>query len=182
MVKNHSENAAQQEISEHLVYVGRCAKVVKGGRKFSFAAIIVAGDKRGRVGIGLGKAPEVVGAKEKAAKEARRTMFKVPLRDGRTLHHDIQAYFCSAKIVLRPAPAGTGIIAGGAVRAILEVLGVKDVVAKAIGTTNPHNIAKAAISALKMTCSPRHIADKRGKKVFEIVGRRDRQLKEQESA
>jgi len=177
MAKNKVE---AQEITEKLVYVGRCAKVVKGGRRFSFATIVVAG-KKGMVGIGLGKGPEVMSAKEKASKEARKNMFKVPLRDGRTIHHDITAYYCSGKIVLRPAPSGTGIIAGGPVRAVFEALGVKDVVAKSIGTTNPHNMIKAALAALKMTHSPRHIADKRGKKVGEIVGRRERQAKTSEA-
>jgi small subunit ribosomal protein S5 len=176
MAKNKVDTQ-NQELTEKLVYVGRCTKVVKGGRRFSFAAIVVAGDLRGRVGVGLGKAPEVVSAREKAVKEARKNMVKVPLRDGRTLHHDITAYFCSGKIVLRPAPSGTGIIAGGPARAVLEVLGVKDVVAKAIGTTNPHNMVKLIMVALKMSNSPRYIADKRGKKIGEIVGRREIQTK-----
>lgn len=173
MAKNKVD--VHNEITEKLVYVGRCAKVVKGGRRFSFATIIVAG-KKGMVGIGLGKGPEVMSAKEKASKEARKNMFKVPLRDGRTIHHEVTSYFCSGKIILRPAPSGTGIIAGGPVRAVFEALGVKDVVAKSIGTTNPHNMIKAALSALKKINSPRYIADKRGKKIGEIVSRRDRHI------
>ena len=171
--KNESHN---QEIVEKLVYVGRCAKVVKGGRRFSFATIVVAG-KKGMVGVGLGKGPEVMSAKEKAFKAASKSMFKVPLRDGRTIHHEVTAYFCSAKIVLRPAPSGTGIIAGGPVRAVFEALGIKDVVAKSIGTTNPHNMIKAALAALKKIHSPRFIAEKRNKKIGEIIGRRDQTTK-----
>ena len=174
MAKNKVD--AHSEITEELVYVGRCVKVGKKGRTFSFSAIVVAG-KKGMVGIGLGKGPEVMNAKEKASKEARKSMFKVPLRDGRTIHHDVTAYFCSGKIILRPAPSGTGIIAGGPVRAIFEALGIKDVVAKSIGTTNPHNMIKAALLALKKINSPRYIADKRGKKIGEIVVRRDRHVK-----
>jgi len=163
-----------QEISDKLVYVGRCAKVVKGGRRFSFAAIVVSGDGKGRVGIGLGKAAEVMDAREKAVAEARKKMQKIPLRDGRTLHHDIESRFCAGRIVMRAAPAGTGIIAGGPVRALLEVLGIKDVVAKSVGTTNPHNMLKAALEALKKVKSPRFIAEKRNKKIGEIVSRREK--------
>lgn len=166
------------ELSDKLVYVGRCAKVVKGGRRFSFAAIVVSGDGKGKIGLGLGKATEVMDAREKAVKIARKSMVKIPLRDGRTLHHDITARFCSGSIVMRSAPAGTGIIAGGPVRALLEVLGIKDVVAKSVGTTNPHNMLKAALKALRDVKSPRFIAEKRGKKIGEIVSRRDRQQKD----
>ncbi|MBA8667756.1 30S ribosomal protein S5 [Holosporaceae bacterium 'Namur'] len=169
---------SNQELSDKLVYVGRCAKVVKGGRRFSFAAIVVTGDGKGKVGLGLGKATEVMDAKEKAVKVARKNMVKIPLRDGRTLHHDITATFCSGNIVMRSAPAGTGIIAGGPVRALLEVLGIKDVVAKSVGTTNPHNMIKAALKALTEIKSPRFIAEKRSKKIGEIVSRRDRQQKD----
>lgn len=169
---------SNQELSDKLVYVGRCAKVVKGGRRFSFAAIVVTGDGKGKVGLGLGKATEVMDAKEKAVKVARKNMVKIPLRDGRTLHHDITANFCSGSIVMRSAPAGTGIIAGGPVRALLEVLGIKDVVAKSVGTTNPHNMMKAALKALTEIKSPRFIAEKRSKKIGEIVSRRDRQQKD----
>jgi small subunit ribosomal protein S5 len=168
--------ANNQELTDKLVYVGRCAKVVKGGRRFSFAAIVVSGDGKGRVGIGLGKADEVMDAREKAVRVARKNMSKIPLRDGRTLHHDTYASFCAGKIVMRAAPSGTGIIAGGPVRALLEVLGIKDVVAKSVGTTNPHNMLKAALEALKSVKSPRYIAEKRNKKIGEIVSRRERQM------
>ena len=162
---------------------------MKGGRRFSFSAIVVVGDGKGRIGIGLGKATEVTDARSKATQAARKSMVRIPLRDGRTLHHDITAKFCSGKIIIRAAPAGTGVIAGGSVRSMLEVLGVKDVVAKSLGSTNPHNMLKAAMKALLDTHSPRFIAEKRGKKVSEIVSRRvrykssidDKQLKETES-
>lgn len=163
-----------QELEEKLVHVSRCAKVVKGGRRFSFSAIVVVGDGKGRIGIGLGKATEVTDARAKATQAARKSMVRVPLRDGRTLHHDISAKFCSGKIIIRAAPAGTGVIAGGSVRSMLEVLGIKDVVAKSVGSNNPHNMLKAAMKALLDTHSPRFIAEKRGKKVSEIVSRRIR--------
>ncbi len=160
------------DIIERVVFVGKSTKVVKGGRRFTFNAIVVAGDQKGRVGFGLGKASEVVEAREKASKEARKRMLRIPLRDGRTLHHDTAARFCSAGIIMRAAPSGTGIIAGGPVRIICELLGIKDVVAKSVGTSNPHNMIKAAILALQSTHSPRYIADKRSKKVSEILGKR----------
>ncbi|CAL7961231.1 30S ribosomal subunit protein S5 [Alphaproteobacteria bacterium] len=166
------------EITEKLVYVGRCAKVVKGGRRFSFLTVVVVGDGKGKVGIGKGKASEIVDARAKAVQAAKKKMIRVPLRDGRTLHHDITAKFGAGKIVMRAAPAGTGIIAGGAVRALLETLGIKDVVAKSIGSTNPHNMLKAAIEALINTRSPRSIAEKRGKRIADIVSRREKYPKE----
>lgn len=162
------------ELFEKLVHVGRCAKVVKGGRRFRFSAIVVSGDQKGRVGIGTGKATEVLDAREKATSSARKNMVKIPLRDGRTLHHDVIGRFGSGKVVMRSAPAGTGIIAGGPVRAVCEALGIKDVVAKSIGSTNPHNIIKAAIAALTDIRSPKFTAEKRGMKVGEIVGRREK--------
>lgn len=161
------------EMFEKLVHVGRCAKVVKGGRRFRFAAIVVSGDQKGRVGVGLGKATEVLDAREKATSSARRSMVKIPLRDGRTLHHDVVGRFGSGKVIMRSAPAGTGIIAGGPVRAVCEALGIKDVVAKSIGSSNPHNIIKAAIDALQSIRSPKYTAEKRGMKVGEIVSRRE---------
>lgn len=170
------------EIYEKLVYIGRNAKVVKGGRRFSMAAIVVAGDQKGRVGVGLGKAAEVLDAREKAMHNAKKNMIRIPLRDGRTLHHDVIGRFGSGKVVMRSASAGTGIIAGGPVRAVCEALGMKDVVAKSIGSTNPHNILKAALNALQNIRSPRFTADKRGKKVGEIVSRREKGLKSEESA
>src|SRR5579872_2114866 len=161
------------EFVEKLVGINRVAKVVKGGRRFGFAAIVVVGDRKGRVGHGSGKAREVPEAIRKATEQARRNMVRVPLREGRTLHHDIIGYFGAGEVVLRAAPQGTGIIAGGPMRAIFEALGVQDVVAKSIGTSNPHNMIKATFDALARSVSPRSVAARRGRKVSEILGRRD---------
>lgn len=163
----------QQEIEDRLVHINRVSKVVKGGRRFSFSALVIVGDQKGRVGYGSGKSLEVMSAKTKAAETAKKNMVRVPLREGRTLHHDITGYYGSAKVVLRSAPPGTGIIAGGALRAVFECLGVQDVVAKSIGTANPHNMVKACFDAFENLHSPRSIAEKRGKKVGEIIGRRE---------
>ena len=160
------------EFVDRLVFINRVATVVKGGRRFSFAALVVAGDQKGRVGFGHGKAREVPEAIRKATEAAKRDMIRVPLREGRTLHHDVVGEFGAGKVVLRSAPAGTGIIAGGPMRAVFETLGVQDVVTKSIGTSNPYNMVKATFEALKAMTSPRQIAAKRGKKVSEIVGRR----------
>ncbi len=159
------------ELVEKLVGINRVAKVVKGGRRFGFAALVVVGDGRGRVGYGSGKAREVPEAIRKATEQAKRTMIRVPLREGRTLHHDIFGRFGAGRVQLRMAPAGTGIIAGGPMRAVFESLGVQDVVAKSIGTSNPHNMIKATFEALKGITSPRQVAAKRGRKVAEIFGR-----------
>jgi small subunit ribosomal protein S5 len=161
---------------EKLVHVGRNAKVVKGGRRFSFAVIVVSGNKKGKVGFGLGKAAEVLDAREKAASAAKKKMISIPLRDGRTLHTNSIGTHGASTVIMRSAPAGTGVIAGGPVRAICEALGVKDIVAKSLGSNNPHNIIKAAINALTNTYSPRDIAEKRGKKVGEIITRREKKL------
>jgi len=163
----------ESELIEKLVGINRVAKVVKGGRRFGFAAIVVVGDGKGRVGHGAGKAREVPEAIRKATEQARRAMVRVPLREGRTLHHDIIGHYGSGRVVLRAAKPGTGIIAGGPMRAIFESLGVQDVVAKSVGTSNPHNMIKATFRALTAMVSPRLIASKRGKKVSEILGRRD---------
>ncbi len=160
------------EIIEKLVSINRVAKVVKGGRRFGFAAIVVAGDGRGRVGFGTGKAREVPEAIRKATDQAKRGMVRVPLREGRTLHHDMQGRFGAGKVILRAAPAGTGIIAGGPVRAIFECLGVQDVVSKSVGSSNPHNMIKAAFAALADINSPRAVAARRGRKISDIIGRR----------
>jgi small subunit ribosomal protein S5 len=162
------------EIIEKTVKIGRCTKVVKGGRQFSFSAIVIVGDKKGRVGYGLGKATEVMDAKAKAIKEAKRTMIKIPLREGRTLHHDIVGRFGAAKVVMRSAPSGTGLIAGGAIRPLFDSLGVKDLVAKSVGSNNPHNVIKAVFAGLQKTKTPKMIADIRGKKIAEIVGMREK--------
>ena len=161
------------EFVEKLVGINRVAKVVKGGRRFGFAAIVVVGDGKGRVGYGTGKAREVPEAIRKATEQARRAMIRVPLREGRTLHHDIVGHYGAGEVVLRAAPQGTGIIAGGPMRAIFEALGVQDVVAKSVGTSNPHNMIKATFQALDRSASPRSVATRRGKKVCDILGRRD---------
>jgi len=163
----------ESEFIEKLVGINRVAKVVKGGRRFGFAALVIVGDGKGRVGYGSGKAREVPEAIRKATEQGRRNMIRVPLREGRTFHHDIHARFGAGKVVVRAADPGAGIIAGGPMRAIFEALGVKDVVAKSIGTSNPHNMIKATFVALSNVVSPRAVAARRGKKVSEILGRRD---------
>ena len=161
------------EFVEKLVSINRVAKVVKGGRRFGFAALVVVGDGKGRVGHGSGKAREVPEAIRKATDQAKRGMVRVPLREGRTLHHDIHGHYGAGRVVLRTAPVGTGIIAGGPMRAVFEALGVQDVVAKSVGTSNPHNMIKAAFAALTGMVSPRSVAVRRGRKVSDILGRRD---------
>jgi small subunit ribosomal protein S5 len=161
------------ELIDRLVNINRVAKVVKGGRRFGFSALVIVGDGKGRVGYGSGKAREVPEAVRKATEQAKRGLIRVPLRQGRTLHHDVEGRFGAGHVVLRAAPAGTGIIAGGPMRAVFEALGVGDVVAKSIGTANPHNMVKATFNALGRMMSPRAVAAKRGKKVGDIVGRRD---------
>jgi small subunit ribosomal protein S5 len=160
------------EFVDKLVHINRVAKVVKGGRRFGFAALVVVGDQKGRVGFGHGKAREVPEAIRKATDHAKHTMIRVPLRDGRTLHHDVQGRYGAGRVVLRAAPAGTGVIAGGPMRAVFETMGVQDVVAKSIGSANPHNMIKATFNALNNCMSPRAVAARRGKKVSEIVARR----------
>ncbi len=163
----------ESEFVDKLVHINRVAKVVKGGRRFAFAALVVVGDAKGRVGYGSGKAREVPEAIRKATEQAKRNMVKIALREGRTLHHDSFGRFGAGRVVLRAAPAGTGIIAGGPMRAVFETMGVQDVVAKCLGTSNPHNMIKATFAALVNLASPRSVAAKRGKKVGEIIGRRD---------
>src|ERR1700754_3480455 len=160
------------ELIEKLVGINRVAKVVKGGKRFGFAAIVVVGDGKGRVGHGSGKAREVPEAIRKATEHAKRTMVRVPLREGRTLHHDADGHFGAGRVVIGAAEPGTGIIAGGPVRAIFEALGVHDVVAKSVGTSNPHNMIKAAFDALQHSNSPRSVAARRSKKVSDILGKR----------
>ncbi len=160
----------EPELTEKLVSINRVAKVVKGGRRFGFAALVVVGDGRGRVGHGAGKAREVPEAIRKATEQAKRSLIKVPLREGRTLHHDMLGHYGAGRIVLRAAAPGTGIIAGGPARAVFEALGVHDVVAKSVGTSNPHNMIKATFAALKAVTSPRAVAQRRGKKVSDLVG------------
>jgi small subunit ribosomal protein S5 len=164
---------AGSEFKDKLVNINRVAKVVKGGRRFGFTALVVVGDGKGRVGYGSGKAREVPEAIRKATERARRSLVRIPLREGRTLHHDVFGRFGSGRVVLRAAPAGTGIIAGGPMRAVFEMLGVHDVVSKSIGSTNPHNMVKATFAALDLLSAPRDVAARRGKKVGEIVGNRE---------
>jgi small subunit ribosomal protein S5 len=164
----------ESELVDKLVGINRVSKTVKGGKRFGFAAIVVVGDQRGRVGYGTGKAREVPEAIRKATESAKRGMIRVALREGRTLHHDVLGHFGAGRVVLRAAPAGTGIIGGGAMRAVFETLGLKDVVAKSVGTSNPHNMIKATFEALNNVVSPRAVAARRGKKVSDILGgRRD---------
>src|SRR5262245_23990159 len=166
------------EFTEKLVNINRVAKVVKGGRRFGFAALVVVGDRKGRVGYGSGKAREVPEAIRKATEQARRGMIRAPLREGRTLHHDIADRYGAGKVVIRAAKPGTGIIAGGPMRAIFEALGVQDVVAKSVGSSNPHNMIKATFAALGHVTSPRAVAARRGRKVAEILGRREAETRD----
>lgn len=163
----------EPELIEKLVGINRVAKVVKGGRRFGFAALVVVGDGRGRVGHGHGKAREVPEAIRKATESAKRSMIRVPLREGRTLHHDVRGHFGAGKVIMRSADAGTGVIAGGPMRAVFEALGVQDVVAKSVGTSNSYNMVKATFEGLGRCASPRMVAQRRGKKVSDILGRRD---------
>lgn len=158
---------------DRLIHVNRVTKVVKGGKNFSLAAIVVVGDMKGRIGFGTGKASEVPDAVRKATEQAKRNMIRVPLKEGRTIHHDIVSRFGSGKVVLRSAIAGTGIIAGGPMRAIFEVLGIQDIVSKSQGSSNPHNMLKATFKAFEELSSPKLVASRRGLKINEIVGRRD---------
>ncbi len=160
------------EFVDKLVHINRVAKVVKGGRRFGFAALVVVGDQKGRVGFGHGKAREVPEAIRKATDAAKRNLIKIPLREGRTLHHDVSGRHGAGRVLLRAAPPGTGIIAGGPMRAVFETLGIQDVVAKSLGSSNPYNMVRATFSALQSEDSPRGVAARRGKKVSEIVARR----------
>jgi small subunit ribosomal protein S5 len=168
--EQRQERTDGDEFKDKLVTINRVAKVVKGGRRFSFAALVVVGDQKGRVGWGAGKAREVPEAIRKATEQAKRGLIRVPMREGRTLHHDVIGQFGAGRVILRAAPAGTGIIAGGPMRAVFETLGIGDVVAKCTGTTNPHNMVKATFAALTRCTSPRAVATRRGKKVTDLVG------------
>ena len=172
------DRGEESEFSEKLVNINRVAKVVKGGRRFGFAALVIVGDRKGRVGYGSGKAREVPEAIRKATEQARRSLVRVPLREGRTLHHDMKDSYGAGKVVIRAARAGTGIIAGGPMRAIFEALGVQDVVAKSIGSSNPHNMIKATFAALTHATSPRAVAARRGKKVSDLLPRREAETAE----
>ena len=166
-------DSEKKEISEHLVTINRVAKVVKGGRRFSFAAIMIVGDSKGRVGYGTGKAKEVPEAVRKATENAKKGMIRVHLKNDRTLHHDMVGRFGAGKVILRSAAPGTGIIAGGPMRALFESLGIKDIVAKSTGSSNPHNMIKATFDAFKNSESPKNVASKRSKKVSEIMSSKE---------
>jgi small subunit ribosomal protein S5 len=170
--RDRRDDREDSEFVDKLVHINRVAKVVKGGRRFGFAALVVVGDQKGRVGFGHGKAREVPEAIRKATDSAKRALIRVPLREGRTLHHDVNGRWGAGKVLMRAAPAGTGIIAGGPMRAVFETLGVHDVVAKSLGSSNPYNMVRATFDALRHEDSPRGVAARRGKKVSEIVSRR----------
>ena len=176
------ERDGGDELIDKLVTINRVAKVVKGGRRFAFAALVVVGDQKGRVGYGAGKAREVPEAIRKATERAKRGMIRVPMKEGRTLHHDVFGHYGAGKVVLRSASAGTGIIAGGPMRAVFETLGIGDVVAKSLGSRNPHNMVKATFAALTQCASPRSVASRRGKKVSDLLGRRDQHAPATEEA
>jgi len=170
------------EFVDKLVHINRVAKVVKGGRRFGFAALVVVGDQKGRVGYGHGKAREVPEAIRKATDEAKKSLIKVPLKDGRTLHHEVRGHHGAGKVIVRPAPAGTGVIAGGPLRAVFEALGVGDVVCKSMGSSNPYNMVRAIFDGLENQQSPRMVAQRRGRSVTEIISRREGQKGEQAAA
>src|ERR1044071_7581012 len=161
------------ELIDKLVHINRVAKVVKGGRRFGFAALVVVGDQRGRVGFGHGKAREVPEAIRKATESAKRALIRVPLKDGRTLHHEVRGHHGAGKVIVRPAPAGTGVIAGGPLRAVFEALGGGAVVSKSLGTSNPYNMVRATSDQRKHQQSPRQVARRRGRSVAEILARRE---------
>ena len=171
------------EFADRLVAINRVSKTTKGGKNFGFAALVVVGDQKGRVGFGKGKAKEVPEAIRKGTEAAKRNMVRVPLREGRTLHHDMEGRHGAGKVVMRTAPAGTGIIAGGPMRAVFEMLGVQDVVSKSIGSANPYNMIRATINGLTKEQSPRNVAQRRGKKVADILpSRNDAPAAEAETA
>ncbi len=167
---NRRDREEAPEFADRLVAINRVSKTVKGGKRFGFAALVVVGDQKGRVGFGKGKAKEVPEAIRKATEQAKRQMIRVPLREGRTLHHDMEGRHGAGKVIMRTAPQGTGIIAGGPMRAVFEMLGVQDVVSKSLGSQNPYNMIRATIDGLKKESSPRHVAQRRGKKVADILG------------
>ena len=161
------------EFTEKLVAINRITKVVKGGRRFGFAALVVVGNKKGSIGIGQGKSKQVPDAIKKATEVAKRNQIKIPLKEGRTLHHDVKGRNGSGRILMRSAPSGTGIIAGGPVRAVCEVLGIQDIVAKSLGSANPHNVVKACVNGLSSQSSPKQLSIIRGKKISDIVMKRE---------
>lgn len=172
-VRNNNNNNNNSDLLERLISINKVSKTVKGGKNLSFAALVIVGDKNGKVGFGKGNATEVTDAKNKAFEAAKRNMIRVSLKEGRTLHHDTMGRFCAGKVNLRSAPAGTGVIAGGPMRAIFECVGIRDIVAKSIGTSNPYNLVAATFEALKSLTSPKLIAEKRSKEISEIIKRRN---------
>ena len=168
---NRRDREETPEFADRLVAINRVSKTVKGGKRFGFAALVVVGDQKGRVGFGKGKAKEVPEAIRKATEQAKRQMIRVPLKEGRTLHHDGRGHFGAGKVTVRTAPPGTGIIAGGPMRAVFESLGVADVVTKSVGTSNPYNMIRATFDALTNQTSPKSVAQRRGKKVSDLLGR-----------
>ena len=173
MARNPKQQREASEFEERVVFINRVSKTVKGGRNMSFSALVVVGDKAGRVGFGKGKALEVQSAVQKATKAAKAKMIRVPLKEGRTLHHDASAKYGASKLVVRSAVPGTGIIAGGALRAVFDCLGVQDVVVKSQGSNNPNNMIRAVFSAFAKMNSPKTVAARRGKTVAEIIDGRD---------
>ncbi|MFL0413488.1 30S ribosomal protein S5 [uncultured Sphingomonas sp.] len=171
-----------EELIEKLVHINRVSKTVKGGKRFGFAALVVVGDGKGRVGFGHGKAREVPEAISKATAAAKKAMVRVPLKEGRTLHHDVNGHFGAGRVTVRSAPQGTGIIAGGPMRAIFESLGVADVVTKSVGTSNPYNMIRATFEALNNQTSPKAVAQRRGKKIADLLGRGGSQTAEADAA
>lgn len=171
-----------EELIEKLVHINRVSKTVKGGKRFGFAALVVVGDGKGRVGFGHGKAREVPEAISKATAAAKKAMVRVPLREGRTLHHDGRGHFGAGNVTVRSAPPGTGIIAGGPMRAVFESLGVADVVTKSVGTSNPYNMIRATFEALNDQTSPKAVAQRRGKKIADLLGRGGSQTAEADAA
>ena len=171
--RDRREREEAPEFADRLVAINRVSKTVKGGKRFGFAALVVVGDQKGRVGFGKGKAKEVPEAIRKATEQAKRQMIRVPLREGRTLHHDMEGRHGAGRVVMRTAPQGTGIIAGGPMRAVFEMLGIQDVVAKSIGSQNPYNMIRATLDGLQKESSPRMVAQRRGKKVADILPKRD---------
>ena len=169
--RNKPQAEEGDELIEKLVHINRVSKTVKGGKRFGFAALVVVGDGQGRAGFGHGKAREVPEAINKATAAAKKAMVRVPLKEGRTLHHDGRGRFGAGDVTLRSAPAGTGIIAGGPMRAVFESLGVADVVTKSVGTSNPYNMIRATFDALKTQTSPKSVAQRRGKKIADLLGR-----------
>jgi small subunit ribosomal protein S5 len=179
--RNNAEDGGE-ELIEKLVHINRVSKTVKGGKRFGFAALVVVGDGKGRSGFGHGKAREVPEAISKATAAAKKAMVRVPLKDGRTLHHDGNGHFGAGRVTVRSAPQGTGIIAGGPMRAIFESLGVHDVVTKSVGTSNPYNMIRATFEALKEQTSPKSVAARRGKKIADLLGRGGSQTAEADAA